>query len=134
MIYDQLFNCLSTWHMSDGAIISTFLCLCKFQGIWGDGFELGHIKDFHRSWSGSLANRRLCLGPTRVINCTSLSASSFWASLFPRMHGCNKLVAKLRTKIQNGVKIEDIKVCRTQEYHFWEGNLYHLRQKKKEIS
>ena len=27
--------------MSDGAtvIVSTFLCLCKFQGVWGDGFE-----------------------------------------------------------------------------------------------
>ena len=31
------------------------------------------IKDFHKCWTGSLAKRRLCLGPTGVINCTSLS-------------------------------------------------------------
>ena len=34
-------------------------------------------KDFHKCWSGSLAKRRLCLGPAGVINCTPLSALSF---------------------------------------------------------
>ena len=54
------------------------------------------IKDFHKCWSGSLAKRRLCLGPASVINCTSQSALSFWVSLFPRkrgyksIYGCNK--------------------------------------------
>ena len=54
------------------------------------------IKDFHKCWSGSLAKRRLCLGPAGVINCTSQSALSFWVSLFPRTcgynstYGCNK--------------------------------------------
>ena len=47
------------------------------------------IKDFHKCWSGSLAKRRLCLGPAGVINCTPLSALSFWVSLFPRMRGYN---------------------------------------------
>ena len=40
---------------------------------------------------GSLAKRRLCLGPASVINCTPLSALSFWASLFPRNCGYNIL-------------------------------------------
>ena len=35
------------------------------------------IEGFHKNWSGSLAKRRLCLGPAGVINCTSLSALSF---------------------------------------------------------
>ena len=34
------------------------------------------IKDFYKCWSESLAKRRLCLGPTGVINCTPLSALS----------------------------------------------------------
>ena len=34
------------------------------------------IKEFHKCWSGSLAKRRLCLGPAGVINCTPLSAPS----------------------------------------------------------
>ena len=55
------------------------------------------IKDFHRSWSGSLAKRRLCLGPAGVINRSSLSAPSFWVSLFPGTRGYNSccLVTKL---------------------------------------
>ena len=43
------------------------------------------------SQSGSLAKRRLCLGPTSVINCTPLSALPFWVSLFPRKHGYNSV-------------------------------------------
>ena len=34
-----------------------------------------------------LAKRRLCLGLPGVINCTPLSALSFWVSLFPRTCG-----------------------------------------------
>ena len=66
-----------------------FLCLCKSQEIWGGGF--GQIykryKNFHKCWSGSLAKRRLCLGPAGVINCIPLSALSFWVSLFPGTRG-----------------------------------------------
>ena len=36
-----------------------------------------------------MAKRRLCLGPACVINCTPLSALSFWVSLFPGTHGYN---------------------------------------------
>ena len=64
----------------------------KGIGIVGlDTYTWG-IKDFHKCWTGSLAKRRLCLGPTGVINCTSLSALSFWVSLFPRKRGYNKLL------------------------------------------
>ena len=39
--------------------------------VGSDTYTQG-IKDFHKCWSGSLAKRRLCLGPTGVINCTPL--------------------------------------------------------------
>ena len=42
------------------------LCMCT----WG-------ISGLHKNWLGSLAKRRLCLGPTGVINCIPLSAMSF---------------------------------------------------------
>ena len=42
---------------------------------------------FSQNQSGSLAKRRLCLGPASAINCTSLSGLSFWVSLFPRTRG-----------------------------------------------
>ena len=47
------------------------------------------IKDFHKCWSGSLAKKRLYLGPAGVINCTPLSALSFEVSLFPGTRGYN---------------------------------------------
>ena len=47
------------------------------------------IKDSHKCWPGSLAKRRLCLGPASVIKCTPLSALSFRVSLFPGRRGCN---------------------------------------------
>ena len=67
--------------------------LCKPKGIWAGGFGqyTWGIKDFHKCWSGPLAKRRLCLGPTSVINCTPLSALSFWVSLFPRKRGYNRV-------------------------------------------
>ena len=52
------------------------------------------IKDFHKCWSGSLAKRRLCLGPAGVINCTPLSALSLWVSLFPGECGYNSTMSK----------------------------------------
>ena len=58
-------------------------------GEVGLGTYTWGIKGFHKNWSGSLAKRRLCLGPTGVINCTSLPASSFWVSLFPGTCGYN---------------------------------------------
>ena len=41
------------------------------------------IKDFHKCWLGSLAKRRLCLGPAGIINCTPLKKKkkkkkNFW--------------------------------------------------------
>ena len=37
-----------------------------------------------------MPKRRLCLGPSGVINCTPLSALSFWVSLFPGTCGYNR--------------------------------------------
>ena len=49
----------------------------KGSGLVGlDTYTWG-VKDLHKRWSGSLAKRRLCLGPAGVINCTPLSALSF---------------------------------------------------------
>ena len=48
----------------------------EFGEVGSDMYTWG-IKDFHKCWSGSLAKRRLCLGPAGVINCTPLSALSF---------------------------------------------------------
>ena len=56
--------------------------------VGSDTYTWG-IKDFHKCWSGSLAKRRLCLGPAGVINCTPLSALSFGVSLFPGKRGYN---------------------------------------------
>ena len=58
--------------------------------IAGRRFTLWAIKEgFHKNWLGSLAKRRLCLGPAGVIICTALSALSFWMSFFPGMRGYN---------------------------------------------
>ena len=56
--------------------------------VGSDTYTWG-IKDFHKCWSGSLAKKRLCLGPAGVINCTPLSALSFEVSLFPGTRGYN---------------------------------------------
>ena len=66
--------------MNDG-IIGIVLSLVnvslkKFGVVGSDTYTWG-IKDFHKNWSGSLAKRRLCLGPTGVINYIPLSALSF---------------------------------------------------------
>ena len=66
--------------MNDGVIGIVFSLVyvsLKEFGVVGSGMYTRGIKDFHKCWSGSLAKRRLCLGPTGVINCTPLSALSF---------------------------------------------------------
>ena len=66
--------------MNDGVIGIVFslvdVSLKEFGVVDSDPCTWG-IKDFHKSWSGSLAKRRLFLGPAGVINCTPLSALSF---------------------------------------------------------
>ena len=42
------------------------------------------IKDSHKRWSGSLAKRRLCLGPTGVINCTPLKKKKMFVRALGR--------------------------------------------------
>ena len=66
--------------MNDGVIGIVFslvyISLKEFGVVCSDTYTWG-IKDFHNCWSGSLAKRRLCLGPAGVINCPLLSALSF---------------------------------------------------------
>ena len=64
--------------MNDGVIVIVLTLLSKCQGIGVVGLDTytWGIKDFHKCWSGSLAKRRLCLGPAGVINCISLSKKS----------------------------------------------------------
>ena len=66
-----------------------YVSLKEFGVVGSDTYTWG-LKDFHKCWSGSLAKRRLCLGPAGVINCTPLSALSFWVSLFPETRGYNR--------------------------------------------
>ena len=49
----------------------------KEFGVVGSDMYTWGIKDFHKCWPGSFAKRRLCLGPSSVINHTPLSALSF---------------------------------------------------------
>ena len=53
-----------------------YVSLKEFGVVGLDTYTWG-IKDFHKCCSGSLAKRRLCLGPAGVINFTPLSALSF---------------------------------------------------------
>ena len=61
--------------MNDGVIGIVFslvyVSIKEFGVVGSDTYTWG-IKDFHKCWSGSLAKRRLCLGPAGVINCTPL--------------------------------------------------------------
>ena len=54
-----------------------FYVSIKEIGVVGSDMYTWGIKDFQKCWLGSLAKRRLCLGPAGVINCTPLSALSF---------------------------------------------------------
>ena len=80
--------------MNDGVIRIVFslvyVSLKEFGVVGSDTYTWG-IKDFHKCWSGSLAKRRLCLGPAGVINCTPVSALSFRVSLFPGTRGYNSV-------------------------------------------
>jgi hypothetical protein len=58
-------------------VVSLVYKSLKEFGMVGSGTYTWGIKDFHKCWSGSLAKRRLCLGPAGVINYTPLSALSF---------------------------------------------------------
>ena len=66
--------------MNDGVIGIVFslvyVSLKEFGVVGSDMYTWG-IKDFHKSWSGSLGKRRLCLGPAGAINCNPLSVLSF---------------------------------------------------------
>ena len=66
--------------MNDGVIGSVFslvyVSLKEFGVVGSDMYAWG-IKDFHKCWSGSLAKRRLRLGPASVIDCAPLPALSF---------------------------------------------------------
>ena len=79
------------WRGYCSCIYPTFVYV-SLKGIGMVGLDMytWDIKDFHKCWPGSLAKRRLCLGPAGVINCTPLSALSFWVTLFPRKRGYNK--------------------------------------------
>ena len=93
------------WGYCDCIYLSLFMQVSRNLGRWV--WACTHrIKDYHRSWSGSLA-KRLCLGPTGVINCSSLSVPSFWVSLFPRMCGYNSccLVTKLCSTLCNPYRV-----------------------------
>ena len=60
-----------------GIVFSLVDVSLKEFGVVGSDTHTWGIKDFHKNWSGSLAKRRLCLGPTGVINYIPLSALSF---------------------------------------------------------
>ena len=66
--------------MNDGVIGIVFslvyVSLKEFGVVGSDTCTWG-IKGFHKCWLGSLAKRRLCLGPASVINCAPLFALSF---------------------------------------------------------
>ena len=68
--------------MNDGVIVIVFTLplfnvSLKEIGVVGSDTYTWGIKDFHKYWSGSLAKRRLCLGPAR--------------RLLPWARQCNKL-------------------------------------------
>ena len=54
-----------------------------------------------------MAKRRLCLGLAGGINCTPLSALSFWVSVFPRTHGYNRR-ASLHKHLTGKCKIPSV--------------------------
>ena len=66
--------------MNDGVTGTVFslvsVSLKEFGMVGSDTYTWG-VKDFHKCWSGSLAERRLHLGPAGVIGCAPLPALSF---------------------------------------------------------
>ena len=59
-----------------------FDCIFLFPLFRLVSWNLIHLRyiRFSQNWLGSLAKRRLCLGPAGVINCTPLSALSCMAT------------------------------------------------------
>ena len=64
----------------------------KEFGDVGLSSTLKVYKVFTKAGWGPWLNRKLCLGPASVINCTPLSTLSFWASLFPRAFGYSNAI------------------------------------------
>ena len=66
--------------MNDGVTGTVFslvsVSLKEFGVVGSDTYTWG-VKDFHKCWSGFLAERRLRLGPAGVIDCAPLPALSF---------------------------------------------------------
>ena len=60
-----------------GIVFSLVYVSLKEFGVVGSDTYTEGITDFHKCWLGSLAKRRLCLGPAGVITCTPVSALSF---------------------------------------------------------
>ena len=58
-------------------------------GMWAWAVHLKYIRFSQKVGRGPWLKRKLCLGPTSVINCTLLSTLSFWVSLFPGAFGYN---------------------------------------------
>ena len=77
-----------------GLYFPWFMLSLKEFGVVGSDTSTWGIKDFHKCWSGSLAKRRLCLGPAGVINCTPLSALSFFFLIEKNFHKKNLLVTE----------------------------------------
>ena len=84
---------LVLWHMNHGLtlIVSLFYLsrlVSRNLGRWVWASTLRVYKVFTKTGRGPWL-RGDCLGPTGVINCTPLSALSFWVSLFPGTRGYN---------------------------------------------
>ena len=89
-------NYLGLRHMNHGlTLIVSFFSFVQTSsrnlGRWAWARTLRVYKVFTKTSWGSLAKRRLCLGPAGVINCTPLSALSFCVSLFPGRCGYNNM-------------------------------------------
>ena len=68
---------------------NTFQARFKEFGDVGLRSAFKVYKVFTKVGQSPWLKRKLCLGPTGVINCTSLSTLSFWVSLFPGAFGCH---------------------------------------------
>ena len=99
MTAGQLINVHCLWRLMTHASWVNFDCISLLPcprlvsrnlGRWVWAHTLRVYKVSTKTGRGSLAKRRLCLGPVGVINCTPLSALS-WVNLFPRKRGYNKL-------------------------------------------
>ena len=71
---------------------NSFQARFKDFGDVGLSSTLKVYKVFTKAGWGPWLNRKLCLGPASVINCTPLSTLSFWASLFPRAFGYSNAI------------------------------------------